>query len=77
VNFVDESHSAYSVDGPSFAVASRAEDGTHCNVSSFTCPENGGACGIENTSPTTRVVVTCFAPNGDPADARWTMNLTY
>jgi hypothetical protein len=77
VNYVDESHSAYSVDGPSFAVASRAEDGTHCNVSSFTCPENGGACGIENTSPTTRVVVTCFAPNGDPADARWTMNLTY
>jgi hypothetical protein len=77
VNFLDESQSPYSVDGPSLAVSSRAVNGTHCNVGSFTCPELGGACGIPDTSPTARVLVTCFDASGRAADAQWTMNMTY
>jgi len=77
VNFLEPSLSPYSVDGANFVVSSRSTDGTHCNVGQLICPQGHGACGIPNTSPTTRVVVTCFDPSGEPADAQWTMNMAY
>jgi len=77
VNFLESTFSPYSIDGSNFVVSSRATDGTHCNVGGLTCPEAHGACGRPDTTPTTRVVITCFDPSGNPADAQWTMNMTY
>jgi len=77
VNFFEENISIYSADGANVVVSSRETDGTYCNVGEILCSEFNGACGIPGTTPNARITVTCFDSSGNPADSRFTMNMTY
>jgi hypothetical protein len=76
VNF-EEEISFYSADGPNPFVSTRETDGRYCNIGSVFCTETNGSCGIPGTSPNPRITVTCFDSAGNPADSRFTMNMTY
>jgi hypothetical protein len=76
VDFLGETFIPYSIDGANFTVTTVGATPGYCNVASAECA-NTSICGGPEAPDTTRVMLSCFDPQGESADLAWNLNVTY